>query len=121
MGDDTTTGNLGYGVRLNLDTSFTGTNRLRTRLQARNNARYDRPTRTPMSRTNFDGDGDSQITLDIKENKDNATSVHVEALYRIQVSDFISVTLGVYMMTNMDHNKNNGTTVVGVWRTSFTL
>ncbi|WP_333354942.1 iron uptake porin [Microcoleus sp. herbarium14] len=56
---------------------------------------------------------------DIKENKDNATSLHVEALYRIQVSDFISVTPGVYVITNTDHNKDNGTTWVGVLRTSF--
>ena len=340
VGDDKTTGNLGYRVRLNFDSSFTGTDRLRTRLQARNNARYDRPTGTPMTRTNFDGDGGSEITLDklsyqfligsrtnveigakgltsddvaplinpyfdsaaqgavsrfgafnpaiyntpgetgiainhqlsdqlnltltyltntaadstegnglfngsygaiaqltyspsseldlalsyvrsysrkndvdlslgtgsnnanqpfnqsatrgnhfglqaswrpssrfalsgwagyvdaqqlsggdakadiwnggvtfafpdlfsegnvgglivgvppkttrndIKENKDNATSLHVEALYRIQVSDFISVTPGVYVITNTDHNKDNGTTWVGVLRTSFTF
>jgi hypothetical protein len=56
---------------------------------------------------------------DIKENKDRATSIHVEALYRIQVSDFISVTPGVYVITNTDHNKDNGTTWVGVLRTSF--
>ena len=340
VGDDKTTANLGYRVRLNFDSSFTGTDRLRTRLQARNNARYDRPTDTPMTRTNFDGDGGSEITLDklsyqfligsrtnveigakgltsddvaplinpyfdsaaqgavsrfgafnpaiyntpgetgiainhqlsdqlnltltyltntaadstegnglfngsygaiaqltyspssdldlalsyvrsysrkndvdlslgtgsnnanqpfnqsatrgnhfglqaswrpssrfalsgwagyvgaqqlsggdakaqiwnggvtfafpdlfsegnvgglivgvppkvtrndIKENKDNATSLHVEALYRIQVSDFISVTPGVYVITNTDHNKDNGTTWVGVLRTSFTF
>lgn len=340
VGDDKTTANLGYRVRLNFDSSFTGTDRLRTRLQARNNARYDRPTGTPMTRTNFDGDDDSQITLDklsyqfligsrtnveigakgltsddvaplinpyfdsaaqgavsrfgafnpaiyntpgetgiainhqlsdqlnltltyltntaadstegnglfngsygaiaqltyspsseldlalsyvrsysrkndvdlslgtgsnranqpfnqsatrgnhfglqaswrpssrfalsgwagyvdaqqlsggdakaeiwnggvtfafpdlfsegnvgglivgvppkvtrndIKENKDNATSLHVEALYRIQVSDFISITPGVYVITNTDHNKDNGTTWVGVLRTSFTF
>jgi hypothetical protein len=340
VGDDKTTANLGYRVRLNFDSSFTGTDRLRTRLQARNNARYDRPTGTPMTRTNFDGDGGSEITLDklsyqfligsrtnveigakgltsddvaplinpyfdsaaqgavsrfgafnpaiyntpgetgiainhqlsdqlnltltylantaadstegnglfngsygaiaqltyspsseldlalsyvrsysrkndvdlslgtgsnnanqpfnqsatrgnhfglqaswrpssrfalsgwagyvdaqqlsggdakaeiwnggvtfafpdlfsegnvgglivgvppkvtrndIKENKDNATSLHVEALYRIQVSDFISVTPGVYVITNTDHNKDNGTTWVGVLRTSFTF
>ena len=64
VGDDKTTANLGYRVRLNFDSSFTGTDRLRTRLQARNNARYDRPTGTPMTRTNFDGDGGSEITLD---------------------------------------------------------
>ena len=64
MGDDKTRGNLDYRVRLNFDTSFTGTDRLRTRLQTRNNARYDRPTGTPITRTNFDGDGDFQITLD---------------------------------------------------------
>ena len=340
VGDDKTTANLGYRVRLNFDSSFTGTDRLRTRLQARNSARYDRPTGTPMTRTNFDGDGGSEITLDklsyqfligsrtnveigakgltsddvaplinpyfdsaaqgavsrfgafnpaiyntpgetgiainhqlsdqlnltltylantaadstegnglfngsygaiaqltyspsseldlalsyvrsysrkndvdlslgtgsnnanqpfnqsatsgnhfglqaswrpssrfalsgwagyvdaqqlsggdakaeiwnggvtfafpdlfsegnvgglivgvppkvtrndIKENKDNATSLHVEALYRIQVSDFISLTPGVYVITNTDHNKDNGTTWVGVLRTSFTF
>ena len=340
VGDDKTTANLGYRVRLNFDSSFTGTDRLRTRLQARNNARYDRPTGTPMTRTNFDGDGGSEITLDklsyqflignrtnveigakgltsddvaplinpyfdsaaqgavsrfgafnpaiyntpgetgiainhqltdrlnltlsylantaadstegnglfngsygalaqltyspssdldlalsyvrsysrkndvdlslgtgsnnanqpfnqnatrgnhfglqaswrpssrfalsgwagyvdaqqlsggdakaqiwnsgvtfafpdlfsegnvgglivgvppkvthnnIKENKDNATSLHVEALYRIQVSDFINITPGVYVITNTDHNKDNGTTWVGVLRTSFTF
>ena len=340
VGDDKTTANLGYRVRLNFDSSFTGTDRLRTRLQARNSARYDRPTGTPMTRTNFDGDGGSEITLDklsyqfligsrtnveigakgltsddvaplinpyfdsaaqgavsrfgafnpaiyntpgetgiainhqlsdqlnltltyltntaadstegnglfngsygaiaqltyspsseldlalsyvrsysrkndvdlslgtgsnnanqpfnqsatrgnhfglqaswrpssrfalsgwagyvdaqqlsggdakaqiwnggvtfalpdlfsegnvgglivgvppkvtrndIKENKDNATSLHVEALYRIQVSDFISITPGVYVITNTDHNKDNGTTWVGVLRTSFTF
>jgi len=340
VGDDKTTPNLGYRVRLNFDSSFTGTDRLRTRLQARNNARYDRPTGTPMTRTNFDGDGGSEITLDklsyqfligsrtnveigakgltsddvaplinpyfdsaaqgavsrfgafnpaiyntpgetgiainhqlsdqlnltltylantaadstegnglfngsygaiaqltyspssdldlalsyvrsysrkndvdlslgtgsnnanqpfnqnatrgnhfglqaswrpssrfalsgwagyvdaqqlsggdakaeiwnggvtfafpdlfsegnvgglivgvppkvtrndIKENKDNATSLHVEALYRIQVSDFISITPGVYVITNTDHKKDNGTTWVGVLRTSFTF
>ena len=340
VGDDKTTTNLGYRVRLNFDSSFTGTDRLRTRLQARNNARYDRPTGTPMTRTNFDGDGGSEITLDklsyqfligsrtnveigakgltsddvaplinpyfdsaaqgavsrfgafnpaiyntpgetgiainhqlsdqlnltltylantaadstegnglfngsygaiaqltyspsseldlalsyvrsysrkndvdlslgtgsnnanqpfnqnatrgnhfglqaswrpssrfalsgwagyvdaqqlsggdakaqiwnggvtfafpdlfsegnvgglivgvppkvtrndIKENKDNATSLHVEALYRIQVSDFISITPGVYVITNTDHKKDNGTTWVGVLRTSFTF
>jgi hypothetical protein len=340
VGDDKTTANLGYRVRLNFDSSFTGTDRLRTRLQARNNARYDRPTGTPMTRTNFDGDGGSEITLDklsyqfligsrtnveigakgltsddvaplinpyfdsaaqgavsrfgafnpaiyntpgetgiainhllsdqlnltltylantaadstegnglfngsygaiaqltyspsseldlalsyvrsysrkndvdlslgtgsnnanqpfnqsatrgnhfgvqaswrpssrfalsgwagyvdaqqlsggdakaqiwnsgvtfafpdllsegnvgglivgvppkvtrndIKENKDNATSLHVEALYRIQVSDFISITPGVYVITNTDHKKDNGTTWVGVLRTSFTF
>ena len=340
VGDDKTTANLGYRVRLNFDSSFTGTDRLRTRLQARNSARYDRPTGTPMTRTNFDGDGGSEITLDklsyqfligsrtnveigakgltsddvaplinpyfdsaaqgavsrfgafnpaiyntpgetgiainhqlsdqlnltltyltntaadstegnglfngsygaiaqltyspsseldlalsyvrsysrkndvdlslgtgsnnanqpfnqsatrgnhfglqaswrpssrfalsgwagyvdaqqlsggdakaqiwnggvtfafpdlfsegnvgglivgvppkttrndIKENKDNDTSLHVEALYRIQVSDFISITPGVYVITNTDHNKDNGTTWVGVLRTSFTF
>ncbi|MDF0552061.1 iron uptake porin [Kamptonema sp. UHCC 0994] len=58
---------------------------------------------------------------DIKGNRDDATSLHVEALYRIQVSDFISVTPGVYVITNTDHNEDNGTTWVGVLRTSFTF
>ncbi|MEG4938624.1 hypothetical protein [Microcoleus sp. F4-D5] len=64
MGEDKTTDNSGDRVRLNFDTRFTGTDGLRTRLQATNNPGYDRPTCTPMTRTNFDGDGGSQITLD---------------------------------------------------------
>jgi hypothetical protein len=58
---------------------------------------------------------------DIKDHRDNATSLHIEALYRIQLSDFISVTPGVYVITNTDHNKNNDATWVGVLRTSFTF
>jgi hypothetical protein len=64
VGDDNTNTNLGYRVRLNFDSSFTGKDRLRTRLQARNMVRYDRTTGTPMTRTNFDGDDGSQINLD---------------------------------------------------------
>ncbi|OCQ92014.1 hypothetical protein BCD67_21615 [Oscillatoriales cyanobacterium USR001] len=58
---------------------------------------------------------------DIKDNKDDATSLHIEALYRIQVSDFISITPGFFVITNTDHNKDNDTTWVGVVRTTFTF
>ncbi|MBD1829765.1 iron uptake porin [Microcoleus vaginatus GB1-A2] len=64
--DDETVTNFGYRVRLNLLTSFTGRDLLRTRLQAVNTARYDRATATGtnMARLAFDGDEGSQITLD---------------------------------------------------------
>jgi hypothetical protein len=63
--DDTVT-NLGYRVRLNFNTSFTGRDLLRTRLQAVNVARYDRATATGtnMARLAFDGEEGSQFTLD---------------------------------------------------------
>jgi hypothetical protein len=61
--DDTVT-NLGYRVRLNLNTSFTGRDLLRTRLQAVNVARYDRAIGTNMARLAFDNQEGSQITLD---------------------------------------------------------
>ena len=61
--DDTAT-NLGYRVRLNLNTSFTGRDMLRTRLQAVNVARYDRAVGTNMARLAFDGEEGSQFTLD---------------------------------------------------------
>src|SRR4028118_2044294 len=63
--DDTVT-NLGYRVRLNFNTSFTGRDLLRTRLQAVNVARYDRATATGtnMARLAFDGEEGSQFSLD---------------------------------------------------------
>ncbi|MEP6517801.1 iron uptake porin [Microcoleus vaginatus] len=64
--DDKTSTNFGYRVRLNFNTSFTGRDLLRTRLQAVNTARYDRATATGtnMARLAFDGDDGSQFTLD---------------------------------------------------------
>jgi len=65
-GEDDTVTNLGYRVRLNFNTSFTGRDLLRTRLQAVNVARYDRATATGtnMARLAFDGEEGSQFTLD---------------------------------------------------------
>jgi hypothetical protein len=56
---------------------------------------------------------------DIKDNRDNATSLHIEAMYRLQMNDFISLTPGFFVITKTDHNKDNGTTWVGVLRTTF--
>jgi len=64
--DDQTVTNLGYRVRLNFNTSFTGRDLLRTRLQALNVANYSAATatRTNMARLAFDGAENSQFTLD---------------------------------------------------------
>jgi len=61
--DDTVT-NLGYRVRLNFNTSFTGRDLLRTRLQALNVPNYGAATGTNMARLGFDGNDNSQFTLD---------------------------------------------------------
>ena len=61
--DDTVT-NLGYRVRLNFNTSFTGRDLLRTRLQALNVPNYGAATGTNMARLGFDGAENSQFTLD---------------------------------------------------------
>ena len=63
--DDKTVTNFGYRVRLNLNTSFTGKDLLRTRLQAINVANYSATTATGtnMARLAFDGN-DSNFTLD---------------------------------------------------------
>lgn len=64
--DDKTVTNLGYRVRLNLLTSFTGRDLLRTRLQALNVPNYsaNTATGTNMARLAFDGNDNSNFTLD---------------------------------------------------------
>ncbi|MEG4634540.1 iron uptake porin [Microcoleus sp. AR_TQ3_B6] len=64
--DDKTSTNLGYRVRLNFNTSFTGRDMLRTRLQALNVANYGAATATGtnMARLAFDGNDNSNFTLD---------------------------------------------------------
>ena len=66
LNDDKTSTNLGYRVRLNFNTSFTGRDLLRTRLQALNVANYSAPTATGtnMARLGFDGAENSNFTLD---------------------------------------------------------
>jgi len=54
-------------VRLNLDTSFTGKDRLRTRLQARNTTSFTRggsgDTGTAMTRLGFDGNEENTVSI----------------------------------------------------------
>ncbi|MGB6296092.1 MAG: iron uptake porin [Rivularia sp. (in: cyanobacteria)] len=51
-------------VRLNFDTSFTGKDRLRVRLQARNTPGFDSATGTRMARLGFEGDNGNDVELD---------------------------------------------------------
>ena len=53
--------------------------------------------------------------------RDRNTSYHYEAFYRFQVTDFISVTPGVYVITNPEQNKRNDNIWVGVLRTTFSF
>ncbi len=71
----------GHRVRMNFDTSFTGKDRLRTRLQAVNVARLDQPTGTAMSRLGFDGEDGSKVTLERLD-------------YRFPLSDTVRVNIG---------------------------
>ncbi|MBN4006676.1 iron uptake porin [Nostoc sp. LPT] len=50
-----------------------------------------------------------------------ATPYHLEAYYRLQVSDNISITPGAFVLFNPEGNSNNETTTVGVLRTTFTF
>jgi hypothetical protein len=53
--------------------------------------------------------------------EDRDTSYHIEGFYRFQVNDFISVTPGVYVILNPEHNDNNDNIWVGVLRTTFSF
>ena len=80
-------------VRLNFDTSFTGKDRLRTRLQSRNNIAFSGPiTGTNMTRLGFDGD------------EGNNTSVSL-LQYSFPISDqtkIIAETIGSEFNENMN-------------------
>ncbi|MDJ0696481.1 iron uptake porin [Mastigocoleus sp. MO_188.B34] len=54
---------LGSRTRLRFTTSFTGRDRLRLRLQARDTARLERATGTNMARLGFQGDNDNEVDL----------------------------------------------------------
>jgi len=53
--------------------------------------------------------------------EDDKTSLHIEGFYRLQVTDFISITPGVFVITNPEHNDKNDTVWVGVLRTTFSF
>ncbi|MDX2231050.1 MAG: iron uptake porin [Leptolyngbyaceae cyanobacterium bins.349] len=64
--DDNTETIFGNRVRLNFDASFTGRDRLRTRLQAQNITNFsgNRLTGTNSTRLSFDGGGSNEVTID---------------------------------------------------------
>jgi hypothetical protein len=53
--------------------------------------------------------------------KDANTSYHLEALYRYQLNDKISVTPGMLVIFNPEHNTANDTEYVGTVRTTFSF
>jgi hypothetical protein len=48
-------------------------------------------------------------------------SFNLEAFYRLQITDSISITPGVIVILNPEHNLNNDTITVGTIRTTFTF
>ena len=51
--------------------------------------------------------------------EDEATSLHFELFYRFLINDNISVTPGMFIVTNPGHIKDNDTIYVGTLRTTF--
>ncbi|MDX1977452.1 MAG: iron uptake porin, partial [Pseudanabaenaceae cyanobacterium bins.68] len=52
---------------------------------------------------------------------ERSTSYHLEALYRFQVSRNISITPGLFVVFNPNHDDRNNTIVVGTIRTTFSF
>lgn len=51
--------------------------------------------------------------------EDSDTSIHLEAIYRYQVNNNISITPGIIAILNPENDSNNDTLYVGVIRTTF--
>lgn len=49
----------------------------------------------------------------------NEIPLHVEAFYKLQLNNFISVTPGILYLTNQNQNSNNSDVVIGTVRTTF--
>jgi hypothetical protein len=52
---------------------------------------------------------------------DQDTSFHVEAFYRHRINDFVSITPGLLILFNPEHNRNNDTLYIGTIRTTFSF
>ena len=64
----------------------------------------------------IDADGD-----DNDENIAEDTPIHVEALYRFNLNDNISITHGVVLISNPNQVVNNDDIFIGAFRTTFTF
>ena len=58
---------------------------------------------------------------DIALREDGDSSLHLEGLYRFQFSDKVSITPGIIVIFNPEHNNDNDTVYVGTIRTTFTF
>lgn len=56
-----------------------------------------------------------------KKYQDEATSWHLEFLYRFQATDNISITPGLLIITNPEHKQNSSPIYVGTIRTTFSF
>ncbi len=61
----------------------------------------------------------NDYALGTARRRDRDTSFHVEGLYRYQLNNNLSITPGVIVIFNPEHNSANDTQVVGVIRTTF--
>nr|MDZ8061406.1 iron uptake porin [Nostoc sp. EkiNYC01] len=63
--------------------------------------------------------GPNVLTPTSARREDTDTSFHLEVLYRYQLNSNISITPGLIVIFNPEHNNNNDTIYTGVVRTTF--
>jgi Carbohydrate-selective porin, OprB family len=61
----------------------------------------------------------SGTTVTTAANPENTNSLHIEALYKVKVSDNLLITPGVFVVTNPNNNSANPTEYVGTIRSTF--
>ena len=66
--------------------------------------------------TSIDADGDGN-----DENITNDVPIHIEALYKYQLNDNISITPGLIWLTTPNQDSNNDDIFIGALRTTFTF
>lgn len=59
------------------------------------------------------------IGLPLGQRRDRDVGLHVEAFYRFQLNDNISITPGFFWLTAPNHDDRNPDTVIGAIRTTF--
>jgi hypothetical protein len=57
----------------------------------------------------------------LRANRDLGTTYHLEAFYRYKLNDKITLTPGLAVLFNPEHNNNNDTIYVGTVRTTFSF
>lgn len=63
--------------------------------------------------------GPATLTSTTARRQDSDSSFHLEALYRHQINNNISITPGLIVIFNPENNSNNNTIYTGVIRTTF--
>ncbi len=75
----------------------------------------------PPKVTSTDYGPNTGATATTARRRDNGTSYHLEAFYRYKLNDNMSITPGVLVLFNPEHNNSNPTEYVGTVRTTFTF
>jgi hypothetical protein len=95
-----------------------------TEAQTANRQRYGQSNNFAVSlaANNCGGQGNTLgivVGVPPKSNQDRDTSVHVEAIYKVKVTENIDITPGILVITSSEHNRNNSPIWVGTIRTTL--